>query len=970
MSATLTIARKELRALFQSPIAIIFLSVFLVLTLFLFFSQSRFFARNLADVRPLFQWLPLLLIVLVSAVTMRSWAEERKAGTLEVLLTLPVRTADLVLGKFLAGMALVGLALAFTLPLPLAVSFLGPMDWGPVLGGYFAAMLLAGAYMAIGLCVSARTDNQVVALMLTFVLGGLLYLVGSEMFTTFFAADNQQVLRQLGTGSRFLSIERGVLDLRDIAYYASLTAFFLTLNGVFLEWERLDTGSAHGRTRSRMLAGTVALVGLNAVLLNLWLQPVHRARVDLTAGGDYTISHVTRGVLQSLDEPVRIRAFMSETTHPMLAPLVPQIKDVLAEYAIYGGDKVQIEVEDPNTDEELEAEINEQYQIESVPFGVADRHSQSVVNAYFHLAVVYGDKFEVLDFQDLIEVRMDANGVNVKLKNLEYDLTRAIKRVSQDFETLDSLIAKLPSGAQITAYISPGTLPPEFMAVADTIRTVGKDISAIDPTKIAYQEIDPSGDEKLQQQLIDNFGIQPLAADLFGTQEFYLHLLVTTGTQAERIMPRADLKVPELRSALESSFRRAVPGQLKKVLLATEEPKQIPNPQLPPNMQRPADPPDYRIIERMLAQNHQVERSELLDGMIAEDVDVVVIGKMGKMNPRQQYAVDQFLMRGGSVIALAGAYRVQADQVSLKSVPEDPSLLSLLEHWGAEVGDTLVMSSENAPFPQPVQKRLPNGPVLQTLEMIPYPFFPDLRGEKLNSEHPITTGVTTMTMPWSSPVSVTAETLENREWSWLVQTGEDARLREGGRIEAEIGPDRLPTWPITGEPTQVKLGVAITGKFPSFFADKPNPLLANTGEGADESGRTLKASVAEGKVVVLGSSELVSDLLIQLAQGMQSEQHAGNIQLLQNVLDWTVEDTDLLSIRTAGAFTRTLAPLESWDSPRVRYLRVLSAVTDDPQSAIEGIVWLLVLIPVSAVVAVPQLRRRRLKAIPTPAEQA
>jgi ABC-2 type transport system permease protein len=368
-------------------------------------------------------------------------------------------------------------------------------------------------------------------------------------------------------------------------------------------------------------------------------------------------------------------------------------------------------------------------------------------------------------------------------------------------------------------------------------------------------------------------------------------------------------------------------------------------------MQPPAEPADYRVVERMLAQNYDVARSELAEGTIPDDVDVVVVGKMGKMNPRQQYALDQFLMRGGSVVALAGAYRVKVDQVSLKSIPEDRGLLDLLEHWGVKVGDTLVMSDSNAPFPQPVQKRLPNGPVLQTLEMIPYPFFPDLRGEKLNSEHAITTGITTMTMPWSSPVSVTSDTLEDREWSWLLRTDDDARLREGGRIEAEIGPDRLPTWPLTGEPTQALLGMAVSGKFPSYFADKPNPLFANGDEGADESGRTLKASVAAGNLVVLGSSEIVSDLLIQLAQGMQSEQHAGNTQLLQNVLDWTVEDTDLLSIRTAGAFSRTLAPLN-----------------DAEARAVEIRTWFWVLVPVVAVVLIPQIRRRGLKAIPT-AEQ-
>src|SRR5690606_27606551 len=137
----------------------------------------------LADVRPLFEWLPLLLIFLVSAVTMRMWAEERRAGTLEVLLTLPVRTRDLVLGKFLAGVTLTALALALTLPLPLVVGTLGPLDPGPVIGGYVGALLLGALYVAIGLCVSSRTDNQVVSLMTTLVLGGLAYVVGSDALT-------------------------------------------------------------------------------------------------------------------------------------------------------------------------------------------------------------------------------------------------------------------------------------------------------------------------------------------------------------------------------------------------------------------------------------------------------------------------------------------------------------------------------------------------------------------------------------------------------------------------------------------------------------------------------------------------------------------------------------------------------------------------------------------------------------------
>ena len=150
-STTRSVARKEFRGFFATPAAYLFLGAFLAVTLFVFFWIETFFARNIADVRPLFQWLPLLLIFLVAALVMRAWSEERRAGTLESLLTAPVSSLQLILGKFAAALGLVALALALTLPLPVTVSLLGPLDWGPVVGGYIATLFLAAAYVAIGL---------------------------------------------------------------------------------------------------------------------------------------------------------------------------------------------------------------------------------------------------------------------------------------------------------------------------------------------------------------------------------------------------------------------------------------------------------------------------------------------------------------------------------------------------------------------------------------------------------------------------------------------------------------------------------------------------------------------------------------------------------------------------------------------------------------------------------------------------
>ena len=212
MKKVLSITGKELKLYFGSPMAFIFAGVFLVLTLFVFFWVDSFFARGIADVRALFAWMPLLMIILVSALTMHQWSREEESGNLQVLLTMPVRLLELVAGKFLSALALVALALALTLFLPITVASLGNLDWGPVIGGYLAALLLASSYIAIGLFVSSRTDNQLVALIGTAVICGLFQAVGSPVITDLFGATMGDLLRQFGTGSRFESIERGVID--------------------------------------------------------------------------------------------------------------------------------------------------------------------------------------------------------------------------------------------------------------------------------------------------------------------------------------------------------------------------------------------------------------------------------------------------------------------------------------------------------------------------------------------------------------------------------------------------------------------------------------------------------------------------------------------------------------------------------------------------------------------------------------
>ena len=238
MSRIRAVTLRELRAYFNSPIAYVFLLVFAGAALFTFFNIGAFFARGIADLRPLFNAVPFLMVLLVPALTMRLWAEESKQGTFEVLMTLPAEDYGLVAGKFLASWGLLAAGLILTLGLPFMVAALGDLDWGPVIGGYVGALLLGAGYLAVGQFVSATTENQILAFILSLVICLVLYGVGIESFAGLFPDRTASLLRAVGTGSRFESIARGVIDLRDLVYYLSLTGFFLAASVATLRIRR------------------------------------------------------------------------------------------------------------------------------------------------------------------------------------------------------------------------------------------------------------------------------------------------------------------------------------------------------------------------------------------------------------------------------------------------------------------------------------------------------------------------------------------------------------------------------------------------------------------------------------------------------------------------------------------------------------------------------------------------------------
>lgn len=236
MSAVLSIARKEFRSYFQSTIAYIFITLFLVLSQWIYF--SGFFVMNQATLRDFFDLVPLVFLFFIPAVTMRMWAEEQKLGTAELLLTFPLRDRDVVLGKFLASFAFVSLSVLLTIPLAITVAALGDPDNGAMIGGYLGCLLLGGAYIAIGLWVSSTTQNQIVAFLVSLIFCFLLYIAGSRLVLSTVPSWLVPFFANVSLGYHFDSITRGVIDSRDILYYLSIIGFFLFLNVRMIESRR------------------------------------------------------------------------------------------------------------------------------------------------------------------------------------------------------------------------------------------------------------------------------------------------------------------------------------------------------------------------------------------------------------------------------------------------------------------------------------------------------------------------------------------------------------------------------------------------------------------------------------------------------------------------------------------------------------------------------------------------------------
>ena len=243
MSSVWAIFKREFAAYFATPLAYVFIVIFLFTMGAFTFYIGRFYESNIASLDVFFSYHPWLYLFFVPAIAMRLWAEERRTGTMELLLTLPVPLWATVIGKFLAAWAFTGVALALTFPVWITVNYLGHPDNGVILASYIGSFLMAGGYLAIGACISATTNNQVIAFVVSVVVCFLFTVSGAPLVIDFFRAWAPMALINAVASfsflTHFLAITQGVIDLRDIVFFFSLIALFLTANIVIIDLKRV-----------------------------------------------------------------------------------------------------------------------------------------------------------------------------------------------------------------------------------------------------------------------------------------------------------------------------------------------------------------------------------------------------------------------------------------------------------------------------------------------------------------------------------------------------------------------------------------------------------------------------------------------------------------------------------------------------------------------------------------------------------
>ncbi len=528
MNRAWILTRREFRSYFDHPTAYVLVVAFLALALF--FAFRSLYAGGVATLRGMFSLLPWLLAVFIPAITMRSFAEEKRSGTLEWLVAQPVTELDVVLGKFLGNWLFALAALAGTLPAAFGVWLVSDADPGIMVAQYVGAALMTAQLVAIGLFASSATRNQITAFILALAVSFALVLMGLPIVTLGLPGFLAEAAQRLALLDHFDAVARGVVDLRDVLYFASMAGLFLVLTYLLVAGERLSP--ARGALR-RLRMGTAALA-VGVLALNLLGARIH-GRIDLTRGNLYTLSSGTEKVLERLDDVVTIKLVVSEELPPEVMLTLRDVRDLLADYRRAADGRLRIEELHPDRDSTAASEASG-LGIQPIQFNVLRGDEFQVKRGWLGLAVLYADKREVIPLID-------------RTDDLEYRLTSMISALTME---------RKPRLAFLSGFGARSVW--EFGAFRE-IAQRQYDVRAVDIENDSTATLSPDSFEVAVLAAPQ----RPLNAAALGRLRSYLDaggaaLLLVDGTRLNPQMPMSEPVLTGLEPLLEEYGVRVVPS--------------------------------------------------------------------------------------------------------------------------------------------------------------------------------------------------------------------------------------------------------------------------------------------------------------------------------------------------------------------------------------------------------------------------
>ncbi len=453
------------------------------------------------------------------------------------------------------------------------------------------------------------------------------------------------------------------------------------------------------------------------------------------------------------------------------------------------------------------------------------------------------------------------------------------------------------------------------------------ELAAKSAGRFSYEISDPAaGDGALAKHIKEQFGFEPIVVSLLDPTPFYFDMLVQSGDHSVPIPLPEALDRAGLSRAIEAAIKRFAPGVLRTIAFYTPS--------------TPDSGSPYSLLQQNLQDSFTLRETDLSAGQVPGDADLLLVIGPEALDEKQQFAIDQFLMQGGTVILAASSFQVDLTGGSITARRAPTGLEDWLAHQGLQLEPTLVLDPQNTPFPIPVQRDV-GGFSVQEIQTLDYPYFPDVRADGLSATSGITANLGQITLNWSSPIQVDADRNAERQVTRLIESSPAAWSSDSDVMQPDFETHGDLGFPHGNDVERKLLAVAIEGRFQSPFAGKSSPLLAKethdetTSKEADQdtSEETPKApkqtpslvsgvvesSPASARLILIGSSSFLTDAAISLASEATQSRYLKPVELIQNAIDWSLEDRGLLTLRGRGQFSRILAPISQqgrlfWES--------------------------------------------------------